>query len=83
MDPISSLDVCWDKISYVIVTAACSKVGFCEENPQYSKEVNLYSNIKLLKFLREKKYQLFYSLQNMFSMEKKEIIKKIPKESNY
>ena len=55
LDPISSLDVCWDKISYVIVTAACSKVGFCEENPQYSKEVNLYSNIKLLKFLREKK----------------------------
>ena len=54
LDPISSIDVIWENISYVIVTAACSKVGFCEDNPIYSKEVNLYSNIKLLKFLRKK-----------------------------
>lgn len=54
LNPISDLKLEWDEIESVIITAACSKVDFCELNPEYSKAVNLTGIIRIVNILEKK-----------------------------
>ena len=47
LNPISDLKIEWEKVDYVIITAACSNVDFCELNPNYSKKVNFVALLSM------------------------------------
>ena len=54
LKPLSDLVIEWEKIESVIITAACSNVGFCELNPYLSNEINYVAITKIIKFLKTK-----------------------------
>ena len=54
LNPISSLQIEWEKVEFVIIAAASSNVGFCELEPNLSNEVNFIAPINIIKELKKK-----------------------------
>ena len=68
LNPISDLNIKWEKIHYVIISAACSNVGFCESNPSYSNKVNFEATSKIISELKYKKIPvILFSSEYVFS----------------
>ena len=71
LNPISDLKIEWAKVDYVIITAACSNVDFCELNPNYSKKVNFEATSKIISELKIKKIPvILFSSEYVFNGEK-------------
>lgn len=54
LNPFTDLKISWEKIDYVIIAAACSKVDFCELYPDYSNEVNFIATTNIVRELKKR-----------------------------
>ena len=54
LNPISNLQIEWEKVQMVILAAANSNVGFCELEPNLSNEVNFTAPVNIIKELKKK-----------------------------
>ena len=86
LNPLSDLKIEWKKIDAVIISAACSKVDFCELYPDYSNEVNFIATTKIVKELKKINIPvILFSSEYVFDGEKgeyTELSKKCP-QTNY
>ncbi len=82
LNPLSDLRISWNKIDAVIISAACSKVDFCELYPDYSNQVNFIATTKIVRELKKRNIPvILFSSEYVFDGESggyNELSKKCP-----